>query len=80
MDVGPSGCPNYSVSGASICIPTQTTLNAQVDFNGLELDCDGTVRSGASDPCPSVGTWTLTSGALDLELTTAGISASCTAN
>ena len=74
----PSTCANYSPEGVSVCSPLLTTLNAQVNLNYEELDCDGIVRSTVSAPCRSVGTWSLQGDSLTLDLTEQHITATCT--
>jgi hypothetical protein len=61
-----------------MCTPTQTTLNAAVNLNYLELDCDGVVRSAQDFPCKEEGTWTLQGNTLTLDITLMGLTATCT--
>ncbi|MGH7296023.1 MAG: hypothetical protein ACRELB_13865 [Polyangiaceae bacterium] len=78
-DVVPSGCPNYETGSPPVCSPTQTSLNAQINFNGEELDCDGTIRSSANYPCTTLGTWSLDGATLTMTFTNPPLTATCTA-
>jgi hypothetical protein len=73
-----STCSNYGPVGSPMCSPAQTTLNAAVNLNYLELDCDGVVRSAQDFPCTDQGTWTLQGSTLTLDLTQKGLTATCT--
>jgi hypothetical protein len=75
---GTSTCSNYGPVGSPLCSPAQTTLNAAVNLNYLELDCDGVVRSAQDFPCKTEGTWTLQGSTLTMDLTLMGLTATCT--
>jgi hypothetical protein len=77
VQVAPSTCSNYSVGGAPVCSPTQTTLNAAINLDDEELDCDGTIRDTDTDPCRALGTWSLQGDTLTLNLTDQQLAATC---
>jgi hypothetical protein len=73
-----SFCPNYAPTGTPTCSASQTTVNAAVNLNYLEFDCDGQVRSNQGYPCINEGSWSLSGSKLTFNVQQSGLNATCT--